>query len=494
MKQMLQSKKTRTLLPLFLALLLTFLAVPFAASAEEAVTYPDELLYRLSSLDAANITVNQSGNAAANFPFDTSKGGNKSIVRGTADPADLLVSADATTSNTGAFAVNTGWKLGKSGTCTVEFFMKPGDALPDDVNLFFGFALGDPGTGSTAYYGTVTIGFAFQQDGKAISGMRAEPKPACWNLQQVSRFENSFWNTDPDKYGGYTRFVMTYTGQRISLYDENSNLLHTENCNLSVWGWDYLLLTTGVHGKYTNNIDTTVDLSKLKGQSVGKLANISVYTGALTPEQIDALYASESTPTVRFEKADGTLIEKRELVDGSLTVENFPEITSDKTVCWFNKETGELVQAGATFEKDTVLVAREFGRNETVLVGAQDGAPANNKVNARFVGGVYDLSGDQIGFDIEVTYKDADGQDVVEKYRKEGSAVYTSLIAAGESYTANQKGVMYLFALTFEEIPVMATEITFTVKPFKANGGVRLYGEAGSFTMVNGQFTDQPQA
>ena len=501
MKQMLRFKKTRTWLPLFLAFLLTFLAVPFAASAEDdaAAFYPSQLLLRMDALDEGSVVyyrdytdqtiANLSG---GNYDNDN----NNSFTRGTTNKSDILVNPAGAGGIQGGFGVSTGLNLSASATTvdskkqwTVEFYVKIDDKIVESgTHFIFGIRQHGVNDKFIPFPKTATMerAFLFQNDGKAINYLAND-----WNLYStnVRTCEGNFWADNRDE-NGYTRIVIVmgagsdgwikfYCGETIVEAFSSSRLNNITSLDLFAGFFRKDCSSTA-----TGDTDT---ITYKKGDVVGSLKDISVYTGAYSPAQLDEL--NKPTPAVRFEKADGTLIEKRELVDGSLTVNSFPEITSDKTVCWFNKETGELVRAGATFEADTVLVAREFGSNESILLAAQNATPADGKVNARFVGGVWDLTGDSIGFDIQVTYTDESGKEVVEKYRRSGSSVYTSVLAAGETYTANKMGVMYLFALSFEEIPAQGT-ITFQVKTFKEAGGIRIYGEGGTFTMTDGAFTE----
>ena len=196
---------------------------------------------------------------------------------------------------------------------------------------------------------------------------------------------------------------------------------------------------------------------------------------------------------VKFLSTEGEVLKSVEITGDGITIDSFPEVSTNITdVIWINQGTGEFVEAPATFLKNTTLVAKEVGRNESAVIGFQCGSVSGNKQNIRFIGGVYNLGGAGVGFSVTVRYKDADGTLVERRYEKSMDTVYDSINAAEDgkikNVSANELGAKYLFALTLEDVPTDVGQLDFTVTSFKEVGSakIRVDGDTVSFSVLDG--------
>lgn len=499
MKQMLHPKQVRLWLSLVLAFLLTVLAIPFAAFAEGEgadTTAPEELLLRLDALDETCATYNPKNLTLVNSE-PQGKHNTNSFIRGTDDKSNIMSNTVTTAAGQklvkqwGGIALNTGLDLSADTPYTVEFYVKRTEAaIAGKVQFVIGF-LKDGFQGDSNGYifsKTESTAFILQNDGKYV-GHITEWSPNS-NYRQECKGIEDYWASGANEEG-YTRFVMTYEKGTVKFYSGTDLLtsfpLGRGNIvNISTFA--KLNLTAGFFNVSVYPQEKTTETLE-SGKEFADLKDISIYSGVHTPVELDIMEGRMKC--VQFLKEDGTLLQMLPIVDGSVSVESFPEVDAgNKELYWIDQNTGKLLQDGPmTFTENTVIVAKLVGVNKTEIFGVQNSTPADGKVTARFVGGVYNLVGDNVGFDIVVHYKDGNGNLVDQKYRKEGSTVYLSILADGETIQANDKGVNYLFALVLEDIPAEG-QIDFEIKAFKTVKGMRVYGEKVTASMLNGVFDE----
>ena len=518
MKQMLHPKRVRLWLSLVLAFLLTVLTVPFAAFADgeeagEGAAVPQELLLRLNALDQNSATYNPKDLTLVN---SEPQGFNaNSFIRGNDVKSNFVSNAVTRTVKKdgkdtevtearpwGGIALNTGLDLTADTPYTFEFYVKcTEEVAKGKVQFCIGFLTDgskgyDTAGGNfifTDHEGAESTVFILQNDGKYVGHIDGWTRNGNTATQKKWEISDNFWTSGANE-DGYTRIVMTYETGKITLYSGNDSLGSYKLGELKVKdiaNYKKVNLTAGFYNISVNPKSSTTNPVE-SGKVFADMKDISIYSGAHTPRDLDILEGRPVEKYVQFEKEDGTLLKSAALVNGSLTVESFPEVTTTKELYWVDKNTGKLVQAPMTFTDEAVIVAKEVGANRTEIFGVQNNTPAGGKVNVRFVGGVYNLTGDCIGFDIVVRNKNANGEPTEQSYRKEGNTVYTSILADGVTLTAADKGVNYFFALELEDLSASG-ELEFEIKPFKMVRGMRVYGDKVTATMKDGAFVTTPQ-
>lgn len=214
-------------------------------------------------------------------------------------------------------------------------------------------------------------------------------------------------------------------------------------------------------------------------------------TGYPIPTTLLPFFSEQVKKYVKFMYNGGVQLQT-EITGESLTIEEFPSISGVDTVIWVNQATGAVVEAPITVTEDTVLVAKTPGVNETEVLGVQLGAVSGGKQGIRFIGGVFNLEGDAVGFEITVKYKDASGALVTRKYVKTVNKVYDSISATenGEmkNVTAKDLGAIYLYAVVLDGVPADAGQLDITVKSVKARmgGAVNIGGEEITVSVLDG--------
>ncbi len=103
---------------------------------------------------------------------------------------------------------------------------------------------------------------------------------------------------------------------------------------------------------------------------------------------------------------------------------------------------------------------------------------ATDTYAVRFIATLELLNYENAGFEIHVT---GDGLTADKSWDKEIQVVYTTILANGESFTAQDlTGDAYIMAVSLNNISkAKYGNLTFTVKPYVEIDGVRLYGETG---------------
>lgn len=133
----------------------------------------------------------------------------------------------------------------------------------------------------------------------------------------------------------------------------------------------------------------------------------------------------------------------------------------------------------------TVATMRGFQAYAVTGIHSQMGTDAaDGKTSMRFVAVIDDIELTdyaQIGFEVCIS----DGTNSVTKTLR-GNCVYTSVMAAGETVTAEALGGKYVFALEILNIPASGT-YTFTVRPVTVDAkGTALTGTAGVTKVESG--------
>lgn len=109
----------------------------------------------------------------------------------------------------------------------------------------------------------------------------------------------------------------------------------------------------------------------------------------------------------------------------------------------------------------------------------------NGKTDIRLIGLVNTLAHEAIG--LEISRPDGDSVKVYEI--PDVTCVYQSVLAAGETVTAQELGGQYIFVITVQNCPAEGS-ISFTVRPYTVVNGEKLYGSASTVTCVNGAISD----
>ncbi|MBR7098283.1 MAG: hypothetical protein IKC59_02620, partial [Clostridia bacterium] len=195
---------------------------------------------------------------------------------------------------------------------------------------------------------------------------------------------------------------------------------------------------------------------------------------------------------VRFADAAGNELQVYDLVNGSVTVNEFPKIKSDMTVVWIDRNTGAQVTAPYTFTEGTSVTYREVGRNESCVLGLQMSEVENGTQDLRFIGGIWGLEGVGAGIEVVVQYKTANGAIQKKLFRGSSATVYDAINATEggtlKNVTAKELGVSYLFALVVENVPTDLGQLDISVKSYKESGAkkIRVYGEEQVYHVLNG--------
>ena len=261
--------------------------------------------------------------------------------------------------------------------------------------------------------------------------------------------------------------------------------------------------TEGAVGEMTATVTTPIDVVRyvdgnlvnaITGADVDMPAGFTARVGSY-PVPTDALplfTVNPDAPEKRYVKFmyNNALYDQVTITGESLTITEFPKIKIDNVVVdnviWTDAFTKAIVDLPLTATDNTVLVAKIPGINDSSMLGVQCGAANNNKQSLRFIGGIYNLDGDAVGFEITVKYKE-NGELVTRSYKKSVDKVYTSINATEngdiKNVTAKELGALYLYAVVLEGVPTNAGQIDVTVKSFKTVYGGMLDVQGSQMTV-----------
>ncbi len=286
-------------------------------------------------------------------------------------------------------------------------------------------------------------------------------------------FKN-IWTAFDDK-DGYTTFHVEIDGYNATLYIggrkagtwDISN--PTNDNNAGGFESNYLTLTFKQHIMHNAEGE-----NEEAGAAVANVKDITVYAGNIM-----------SGRGVTFYDLDGNVMDASGFYEDGEQI-TFPEITAaeGKQIIWKVEHTNVIALAPYTVAGPVTFTAHEVDNTQSFVAGSQLGDinKETNKVNIRFVGGIYDLDGDKVGFEISTGDK---------KWDRSSNVVYKSIIEVvnGQENTvsADKLGASYLFALSLSNVPAEG-EIIFTVKPYKVVGGEKKYGEEATITIKNGAY------
>lgn len=195
---------------------------------------------------------------------------------------------------------------------------------------------------------------------------------------------------------------------------------------------------------------------------------------------------------VRFADSAGKELISYDLVGGSVTVTEFPKVESSKTVVWIDLSTGAQITAPYTFTSGTSVTYKEYGRNESCVVGLQMSEAEDGKQDLRFLGGIWSTEGVGAGIEIVIQYKTADGKIQKKLFRGSSATVYDAINATEngtlKNVAAKELGVSYLFAFVVENVPTDLGQLDISVKSYKESGAkkIRIYGEEQIYHVLNG--------
>ena len=203
-------------------------------------------------------------------------------------------------------------------------------------------------------------------------------------------------------------------------------------------------------------------------------------------------YFDPATDVVIFTDLNGNVLQTLTIPESGLTMESFPEVESTMTLIWIDQNTGALITAPHTFTAGTTVTAKEYGKNESRVIGLQIGETVNGKNHFRFIGGIWSMDGAGAGLEVVISYRDGEGKLQKKLFRGSSSVVYDSVNATEngtlKNVTAKELGVSYLFAFAVENIPVELGQLDITVRSFKEVGSkrIRIYSEEQTYRVLNG--------
>lgn len=429
-----------------------------------------DLLLELPSLNADKVTGN-------NFDISIRNTADADGTRDAGDSTKILAKSTATTGGVGLY---TNLPLSSDSAYTVEYYAKVTDASKG-MGVFLGFT----GNQNWVTYGANMYAYA---TGKTVN-MASKYEANCF-FKEGSEDDRYGVNTsyniwDRADENGFVKFVLTFDGRYMTLSVDGSNigvrydLTRVESGKHSrgvVPSFDDLTKGTLCIGAGFSSADSTASVAA--DDCVVQIKDISIYAGVRTEVEL-----RDSTGK--------TLSKESTFASDGVTVSEFPAIESEKQVVWFNANNGYAASSGITYNRDTVLVAEEKALDFSDIVGVQLGQAESGRQDIRLIGGLYNLEGENVGFDVLIKYKDAEGNIKEDKHRVTGTYVYNSLNATvdGEikNCTASSLGAYYLFALVIEDIPTgEGVQLDFTVAAFRTVDGQRVYSEISEFSVVNG--------
>lgn len=221
---------------------------------------------------------------------------------------------------------------------------------------------------------------------------------------------------------------------------------------------DRPILTNLYAGGKVNVINSSdgTSISGNRGSLAGYLANIP-NSGALTG-------CTYSLPTGTMSKSGS----------GNITDENSGFTAVEQ------KGLSDFLIGDAKFIVSELPVFR--GTQETSLTGGA------SVYNVRFLSVITDMDFFAAGYEVNAAYSTGE-----KNYSHECTAVYKKVLASAPdglnaTYTAEELGGNYIFALTISDIPVSLGQVTFTVTPYAVKDGVRVTGTEYSIVYNAGVF------
>jgi len=342
-----------------LAALMLATALPisvFATSSDSDEVKDGALLLAMSALDMSTVTYKRDGvNVLRNYASGISKRAEK--------PNEFYVNGTAVKNGWGAWGVLTDLPLTITDSYTVEYYIKM--------------------NGSTA----LLAGFVENPDWPCAGAnlqLRLNGYINTYYKNATDRYTNSVgtrwgediaqnvWETQVDSEG-YVRFVMTIDQGIMTMTVGNVQLTRSWNMNapidvtnpgnaLSNFATKTLGFTVGIRHVAEDGGTAPAD-----NDHILDVKNVSIYKGVVNPDK-----------AVTYENEWGEIIGKDIIVGDSLTVDSFPELGTKNPVVWYEKESGETVEAPMTFTEPKTLVAREEFGKEGPLLLALNGLDMNS--------------------------------------------------------------------------------------------------------------------
>lgn len=357
-KKLLKRTPLSKLIAVVLATLILATALPLSVFAVPPPYSEGTLLLHMDSMSKDSVTFNPYSVMLSQTP------GNK-VVLGSEDTTQIVCSSSDVL---GGIGLNTGLPLGSDTAYTIEFYakMNPNNAM----SFYAGFCqnLNYP------MYGPDVLVYAAgnKVSTKSKWFVNGYYKEGTNNGDPVA-LNGNVW-TDRAGEDGFVRFVLTFDGRYMGLsiggedigvrYDltRGNEALDTngsgvkQSPKVNDWTVKTLCLQMGYSEKGAGSTYT----KPVKDDVVVEIKDISIYSGVINPDEApEPPEEPEYRQFVAFENEAGEELGYREIFDGSLTLEEIPELDITNVWYWYNKETGEKVEFPLTFTESTTLVAHQ---------------------------------------------------------------------------------------------------------------------------------------
>ena len=262
------------------------------------------------------------------------------------------------------------------------------------------------------------------------------------------------------------------------------------NQTINIYSGTYDLITgTGASGAMRLNGEGNNPLNKVNGDLV-----FNFYGGTLEGPNTKIL-SCENNGEVEgndkgfiFDFSKLNLSGQSHKITGH-SVLNLYNYTEAEVNTFISRIASDSVYTEVNSLTGTIPVFTPPYQTPAVFKGAQTSLVVDNKYNIRFVATVDTLNYERIGFEITAGYTE-NGTAITTEFTKSCAYVYqkiTGNTAAGlQEYTAEELGGNYLMALSIINIPADLGTISFFVKPYVVENGVKIFGHAYTVVCING--------